>query len=59
LGTVTKQGLEWSSEEVLSKHFQATFRALDDEAFPVKVQAALTLTEMIIKEESGTSLHET
>ncbi|KJA23271.1 hypothetical protein HYPSUDRAFT_40079 [Hypholoma sublateritium FD-334 SS-4] len=52
LGTVTKQGLQWSSEEVLSKHFQATFRALDDEAFPVKVQAALALTEMIIAHES-------
>ncbi|KAF8956524.1 armadillo-type protein [Flammula alnicola] len=48
LGTVTKQGLVWSSEEVLSKHFQAVFRALDDESFPVKVQAALALTEMII-----------
>ncbi|KAF9481128.1 ARM repeat-containing protein [Pholiota conissans] len=52
LGTVTKHGLQWSSEEVLSKHFQATYRALDDEAFPVKVQAALALTEMIIAHES-------
>ncbi|KAF8886227.1 armadillo-type protein [Gymnopilus junonius] len=52
LGTVTKQGLVWSSEEILSKHFQAVFRALDDEQFPVKVQAALALTEMIVAYES-------
>ncbi|PPQ95282.1 hypothetical protein CVT26_014856 [Gymnopilus dilepis] len=52
LGTVTKQGLIWSSEEILSKHFQATFRALDDEQFPVKVQAALALTEMIVAYDS-------
>jgi len=50
---VTKQGLVWSSEEILSKHFQATFRALDDEQFPVKVQAALALTEMIVAYDSG------
>ncbi|KAH9480674.1 putative importin [Psilocybe cubensis] len=52
LGTVTKQGLVWSSEETLNKHFQAVFRALDDNEFPVKVQAALALTEMIIAHES-------
>ncbi|KIM40975.1 hypothetical protein M413DRAFT_445750 [Hebeloma cylindrosporum] len=52
LGTVTKQGLVWSSEEILSKHFQAAFNALDDESFPVKVQAALALTELIIAHES-------
>ncbi|PPQ78743.1 hypothetical protein CVT25_010746 [Psilocybe cyanescens] len=52
LGTVTKQGLVWSSEETLSKHFQAVFRALDDDEFPVKVQAALALTELIIAHES-------
>jgi len=46
----------WSSEEVLSKHFQAVFRALDDEEFPVKVQAALALTEMIIVFDSGSYL---
>jgi len=43
----------WSSEEILSKHFQVTFNALDDEAFPVKVQAALALTELIIAHDSG------
>ncbi|KAF4617901.1 hypothetical protein D9613_006252 [Agrocybe pediades] len=48
LGTVTKQGLVWSSEETLSKHLHAVFRALDDEEFPVKIQAVLALTEMII-----------
>jgi len=53
LGTVTKQGLVWSSDEILSKHFQAAFRALDDDEFPVKVQAALALTEMIIAHDSG------
>ncbi|KDR83035.1 hypothetical protein GALMADRAFT_238799 [Galerina marginata CBS 339.88] len=52
VGTVTKQGLVWSSEEILHKHFQAVFRALDDEAFPVKVQAALALTEMITAHET-------
>ncbi|CAA7262814.1 unnamed protein product [Cyclocybe aegerita] len=52
LGTLTKQGLVWSSEDILSKHFQATFRALDDPEFPVRVQAALALTEMIIASDS-------
>ena len=53
MGTVTKQGFKWSSEELLGKHFQAVFRSLDHEALPVKVNAALALTEMIIAHESG------
>jgi hypothetical protein len=53
VGTVTKQGFQWSSEELLGKHFQAVFRALDHEELPVKVNAALALTEMIVAYESG------
>ncbi|KAF8157919.1 armadillo-type protein [Crassisporium funariophilum] len=52
LGTVTKQGLVWSSADVLNNHFQAVARALDDPEFPVKVQAALALTEMVLAHES-------
>jgi hypothetical protein len=43
----------WSSEDLLGKHYQAVFRSLDHEALPVKVNAALALTEMIIAYESG------
>lgn len=55
VGTVTKHGFQWSSEELLGKHFQVIFRLLDDESFPVKVNAALCLTEMIIAYDSGMS----
>ncbi|KAJ7464732.1 armadillo-type protein [Mycena galericulata] len=48
LGTVTKTGLKWSSAEHLNVHFRAVAHALDDPEFPVRVQAALALTEMII-----------
>ncbi|KAJ7133547.1 armadillo-type protein [Mycena epipterygia] len=52
LGTVTKEGLKWSSDEHLSVHFRAIAAALDDPEFPVRVQAALALTEMIILHDS-------
>ncbi|KAJ7740236.1 armadillo-type protein [Mycena maculata] len=48
LGTVTKEGLKWSAPEHLDVHFRAVAAALDDPEFPVRVQAALALTEMII-----------
>lgn len=54
MGTLTKQGFVWSSEELLGQHYQAVFRSLDHEALPVKVNAALALTEMIFAYESGT-----
>ncbi|KAJ7214009.1 armadillo-type protein [Mycena pura] len=55
VGTVTKEGLKWSSEEVsehLSVHFRAIAAALDDPDFVVRVQAALALTEMIMQYDS-------
>ncbi|KAJ7105062.1 armadillo-type protein [Mycena crocata] len=52
LGTVTKEGLKWSSEEHLNVHFRAIAAALDDPEFPVRVQAALALTEMVILYDS-------
>ena len=55
VGTVTRHRFQWSSEELLGKHFQVIFRLLDDDSFPVKVNAALCLTEMIIAYESGMS----
>ncbi|KAJ7075775.1 armadillo-type protein [Mycena belliarum] len=52
VGTVTKEGLKWSSEEHLNVHFRAVAAGLDDPEFPVRVQAALALTEMIILHDS-------
>ncbi|KAJ7490549.1 armadillo-type protein [Mycena latifolia] len=52
VGTVTKEGLKWSSEEHLNVHFRAVAAGLDDPEFPVRVQAALALTEMIILYDS-------
>ncbi|KAF7364786.1 Importin N-terminal domain-containing protein [Mycena venus] len=48
LGTVTKEGLKWSSDEHLNVNFRAVAAALDDPEFPVRVQAALALTEMVL-----------
>ena len=50
---MTKNDHIWSSEELLSQHIQAVASALDDPEIPVKVQAILTLTEMVIVYESG------
>ncbi|KAJ6583909.1 armadillo-type protein [Mycena vulgaris] len=52
VGTVTKEGLKWTSEANLSVHFRAVAAGLDDPEFPVRVQAALALTEMIILYDS-------
>ncbi|KAF7314790.1 Importin N-terminal domain-containing protein [Mycena kentingensis (nom. inval.)] len=48
VGTVTKEGLTWSSEENLSNNFRAVAAGLDDLEFVVRVNAALALTELII-----------
>jgi len=40
----------------LNVNFRAVATALDDPEFPVRVQAALALTEMVIQYESGTLL---
>ncbi|KAF9257153.1 ARM repeat-containing protein [Marasmius fiardii PR-910] len=52
LGTVVKSGIKWSSEEALYKNFQAVAAALDDPELPVRVQAVLALTEMIVAYEN-------
>ncbi|KAJ7696679.1 armadillo-type protein [Mycena rosella] len=52
VGTVTKAGMKWSSEEHLHVHFRAVAAGLDDPELPVRVQAALALTEMIILYDS-------
>ncbi|TFK34758.1 armadillo-type protein [Crucibulum laeve] len=52
VGTVVKGGLVWSNEENLNIHFRAVAAALDDPEIPVRVQAALALTEMVIAHES-------
>jgi len=51
LGTVTKHGLQWSSSQQMMAHSQAAARALDDPEFPVRVQGALALTEMVLANE--------
>ncbi|KAJ3711727.1 armadillo-type protein [Lentinula raphanica] len=52
VGTVAKHGLEWNSEENLNSNFRAIAGALDDPEFPVKVHAALSLTELIVSQET-------
>ncbi|KAJ7845435.1 armadillo-type protein [Mycena olivaceomarginata] len=56
LGTFTKEGLKWSSDETSDStstvNFRAVAAALDDPEFPVRVQAALALTEMILLYDS-------
>ncbi|RXW25385.1 hypothetical protein EST38_g469 [Candolleomyces aberdarensis] len=47
LGTVVKHGLQWSNPQQLMSHSQAAAQALDDSEFPVQVQGALALTEMV------------
>ncbi|KAG2009602.1 importin alpha re-exporter, variant 3 [Coprinopsis cinerea AmutBmut pab1-1] len=48
IGTVVKHGMQFSSPDILDKHFRAVAKLLDDKDFPVKVQAALALTEMVL-----------
>ncbi|KAF5319858.1 hypothetical protein D9758_018456 [Tetrapyrgos nigripes] len=52
VGTVTKSGLEWTNEENLNRNFRAVANALDDPEFPVKIQAALALTELVLAHDS-------
>ncbi|KAF5311710.1 hypothetical protein D9611_009470 [Ephemerocybe angulata] len=47
LGTVVKHGLKWSNPQNKMDHSKAAALAMDDPEFPVKVQGALALTEMI------------
>ncbi|KAJ7034748.1 armadillo-type protein [Mycena alexandri] len=49
LGTMTKEGVKWTSDEC---QFRAVTAALDDQELPVRVQAALTLTEMVVLYDS-------
>ncbi|PSR70855.1 hypothetical protein PHLCEN_2v13296 [Hermanssonia centrifuga] len=52
LGTIEKSGLQWANEENLRSHFTAVAACLDDPELPVRVQAALALTEMVTLHES-------
>ncbi|KAF9222983.1 ARM repeat-containing protein [Gyrodon lividus] len=52
LGTVVKHNLEWSNPENLGLHSNAVATALDDPELPVRVQAALALTQMVVTYES-------
>ncbi|KAF9465308.1 armadillo-type protein [Collybia nuda] len=52
VGTVTKTGMTWSNEENLNVNFRAVAAALDDPEFPVRVQAALALTELVVMHDS-------
>jgi hypothetical protein len=52
IGTVEKSGLAWSNPEHLKAQFQAVINAMDDSHLPVKVQASLALTEMMMAHES-------
>ncbi|GJE91719.1 ARM repeat-containing protein [Phanerochaete sordida] len=52
LGTVEKSGLRWTNEQNLRSHFTALAACLDDPELPVRVHAALALTEMVTNHES-------
>ncbi|EIN12803.1 ARM repeat-containing protein [Punctularia strigosozonata HHB-11173 SS5] len=51
LGTVEKSRMDWANEQNISSHLKAVATALDDPELPVKVQAALALTEMVKRHE--------
>ncbi|KAJ7789104.1 hypothetical protein B0H14DRAFT_3574873 [Mycena olivaceomarginata] len=48
LDTITKEGLQWLSAEHLKVNFCMVAAVLDDPEFPLCVQAALALTEMVL-----------
>ncbi|KAF8887163.1 armadillo-type protein [Infundibulicybe gibba] len=52
LGTMSKAGITWTNEENLNVHFRAVAAALDDTECPVRVHAALALTELVVIHES-------
>jgi enoyl-[acyl-carrier-protein] reductase (NADH) len=52
LGVVTKAGITWTTEENLNNHSRAVALALDDRELPVRVQAALAITELVVIHDS-------
>ncbi|KAG1858851.1 armadillo-type protein [Suillus subluteus] len=52
LGVVTKAGITWAAEENLNNHSRAVALALDDQELPVRVQAALAITELVLVHDS-------
>ncbi|KAM6494523.1 Armadillo-type fold [Amanita muscaria] len=52
LGTVAKAGLNWSNEENLAVQYRAVIALLDDSQLPVRVHAALALTELVVNNET-------
>ncbi|KAG1819416.1 armadillo-type protein [Suillus variegatus] len=52
LGVVTKAGIAWATEENLNNHSRAVALALDDQELPVRVQAALAITELVVIHDS-------
>ncbi|KAG8214391.1 armadillo-type protein [Butyriboletus roseoflavus] len=52
LGTVVRHNIEWNNSENLARHSNAVANALDDPELPVRVQAALALTHMVVVYES-------
>ncbi|KAI0057803.1 ARM repeat-containing protein [Artomyces pyxidatus] len=52
LGTIERNGIAWKNEDNLSAQFRAVAAALDDPELPVRVQAALALTELISAHET-------
>ncbi|TDL17754.1 ARM repeat-containing protein [Rickenella mellea] len=52
IGTVEKNGMEWSNDENLATASRAVANALNDPELPVRVQAALALTELVTSHKS-------
>ncbi|KAJ3557178.1 hypothetical protein NM688_g1613 [Phlebia brevispora] len=52
LGTIEKSGFQWKNQDSLRNHFTALATCLDDHELPVRVQAALALTEMVTQHDS-------
>ncbi|KAH7915448.1 armadillo-type protein [Hygrophoropsis aurantiaca] len=52
LATVVKAGIVWSNDDNISNHSRAVATALDDPEMPVRVQAALAITELVIAYDS-------
>ncbi|KIY51516.1 ARM repeat-containing protein [Fistulina hepatica ATCC 64428] len=47
LGVLAKSGLQWANEENLNSHFHGMAPLLNDREVPVRVQACLTLSELV------------
>ncbi|KAH8109328.1 ARM repeat-containing protein [Phellopilus nigrolimitatus] len=52
IGTIEKNDMQWANEANLVTASRAVANALDDAELPVRVQAALSLTEMVTAHES-------